>query len=119
MSDTFLKQKIGPLMVVEFNTASLMDPVVLQNAADSLYKMIDEEDQRQIIMDFTRVQYISSQAMGIILGMNKKLGALKNSKLILCGVGPKLMELLKLTRVDRVLTIKPTQKEAIAIFTHK
>ena len=57
---------------------------------------------------------LSSQAIGIVLNMNKKLGALKNSRLVLCGVGPKLMELIKITRLDRVLTLKPTQKESIA-----
>ena len=42
--------------------------------------------------------------------------ALKNSKLILCAVGPKLMELIKLTRLDRLLTIKPSQKEAVNVW---
>jgi anti-anti-sigma factor len=61
------------------------------------------------------VQFLSSQAIGIILTMNKKLMPLKSSKLVLCGVGPKLMELLKITRLDRLLTIKPTQREALKV----
>jgi anti-anti-sigma regulatory factor len=47
--------------------------------------------------------------------MNRKLSALKNSKLVLCGVGPRLMELIKITRLDKVLTIKPTQREAVKV----
>jgi anti-anti-sigma regulatory factor len=47
--------------------------------------------------------------------MNKKLSALKNSKLVLCGVGPRLQELLKITRLDRLLTIKPSQREAVKV----
>ncbi len=90
-----------------------MDPIDLQNIGDALYKLVDEQDKRLIILDFEQVQYISSQAIGIILTMNKKLGALKNSKLILCGIGPRLMELLKITRLDKILTIKPTQREAV------
>ena len=99
--------------VVEFKTSSLMDPVDLQNIGDALYRIVDEEDKRLVIMDFEQVQYISSQAIGIILTMNKKLGSLKGSKLILCGIGPRLLELLKITRLDKILTIKATQKEAI------
>ena len=49
----------------------------------------------------------------MLLGMQKKLASLKNSRLILCGVGPRLMELLRITRLDRVLTVKPTQAEAV------
>jgi len=113
MSDIFRRNQIGDYTVIEFITPSLMDPIVLENTAQALYKIIDEEDKRKIIMDFEKVQYLSSQAIGIVLAMYKKLNSLKNSKLILCSVGPKLMELIKLTRLDRLLTIKATQKEAL------
>ncbi|HEY7115654.1 MAG TPA: STAS domain-containing protein [Tepidisphaeraceae bacterium] len=116
MSDIFRRQRIEDFTVIEFLTPSLMDPIVLEQTAQALYKIIDEEDQRKIIMDFERVQYLSSQAIGIVLAMHKKLNALKNSRLVLCAVGPKLMELIKLTRLDRLLTIKPTQKEAVTVF---
>src|SRR5258706_9616732 len=116
MSNIFQKQQIGEYTVIEFLTASLMDPIVLENTAQALYKIIDEEDKRKIIMDFEKVQYLSSQAIGIVLAMHKKLNSLKNSKLILCSVGPKLMELIKLTRLDRLLTIKATQKEAVGVW---
>jgi anti-sigma B factor antagonist len=113
----FILQPIGPVMVVEFRLASLMDPIVLEAAAKRLYKMVDEEDRRKVILDFERVQYLSSQAIGILLTMKKKLDTLGNSKLVLCGVQPKLAELLKITRLDKIMNIKPTQKEALASFS--
>ena len=116
MSETFRRQQIGDYTVIEFVTPSLMDPIVLEQCAQALYKIIDEEDKRKIVMDFEKVQYLSSQAIGIVLTLNKKLSGLKYSKLVLCGVGPKLMELLKITRLDRILTVKPTQAEAVKVF---
>jgi anti-sigma B factor antagonist len=107
-------QQIDKATVVEFRTASLMDPLDLQNVSDQLYDLVDNQDKRQVILDFEKVQYLSSQAIGIVLNLNKKLGALKGSRLVLCGVGPRLMELVRITRLDRVLTIKPTQKESLA-----
>jgi anti-anti-sigma regulatory factor len=35
--------------------------------------------------------------------------------MILCGVTGRLMDLIKITRLDKVLTIKPTQKEAVKV----
>ena len=99
--------------IVEFTSPSLMDPIELEQIAQQLYKLVDEQDKRRIILDFEKVQYLSSQAIGILLAMQKKLSALKKSNLILCGVGARLMELLRITRLDKVLTIKPSQKEAI------
>jgi anti-sigma B factor antagonist len=109
----FNVQRIGESTIVEFVTPSLMDPIELGQVEQALYKLIDEEDRRRIILDFEKVQYLSSQAIGILLAMQKKLAALKKSSLVLCGVGARLMELLRITRLDRVLTIKPSQKEAI------
>jgi anti-sigma B factor antagonist len=115
MSTHFTVQPIEKFTVVEFKTASLMDPVILEEIGQELYRLVDAEDKRRLILDFEKVQYLSSQAIGIVLTLNKKLSALKNSKFVLCGVGPKLMELLKITRLDRILTIKPSQKEAVKV----
>ena len=62
------------------------------------------------------IMLVSQILTGIVLAMHKKLNSLKNSRLVLCSVGPKLMELIKLTRLDRLLTIKPTQREAALVF---
>lgn len=108
-------QPIKKWVVVEFRTASLMDPLELQAIGDTLYNLIDAQDKRLIILDFSRVEFLSSQAIGILLTMNKKLNALPQSKLVLCGVGVRLQELLRITRLDKILTIRPSQKEAIEI----
>jgi hypothetical protein len=54
--------------------------------------------------------------IGILLTLNKRLAAAPagTAGLTLCGVGPKLLDLLKISKLDRLLTIKPTRKEALA-----
>jgi anti-sigma B factor antagonist len=116
MNPHFTVQPFDKYSVVEFRTPSLMDPIILEEIGKELYRLVDEEDRRKLVLDFEKVQYLSSQAIGIILTLNKKLAALKYSKLVLCGVGPKLMELLKITRLDRILSVKPTQSEAVKVF---
>jgi anti-sigma B factor antagonist len=111
----FTVQQVDKFTVVEFKNPSLMDPLELETIGQQLYKLVDEQDKRKIILDFEKVQYLSSQAIGIVLTMNKKLGGLSNSKLVLCGVGPRLLELLKITRLDRLLTIKSSQREALKV----
>jgi anti-sigma B factor antagonist len=108
-------QPIEKYTVVEFRTASLMDPITLENIAAAIYRLVDVEDKRQIVLDFEKVEYLSSQALGILMALRKKLSPLPHSSLVLCGVGPKLMELIKITRLDKVLKIKPSQKEAVKV----
>jgi len=114
-SSAFIVQQVEKFTVIEFRNPSLMDPVELEQIGQRLYHLIDAEDRRRIVLDFEKVQYLSSQAIGIILTMNKKLSQLPHSKLVLCGIGPRLQELLKITRLDRLLTIKPSQREAVRV----
>lgn len=93
-----------------------MEPGELEKIGTELYRLIDEEDRRRIILDFEKVKYISSQAIGILMKMRKKMAALKHTKLVLCSVSPALQQLLKITGLDKLLTVKPTQKEAIKVW---
>ena len=108
-------QQIKEYTVVEFRTASLMDPIELERIGKSIYRLVEEEDRRKILLDFERVTFISSQAIGIVMNVRKKLLALPHSKLVLCGVGPRIMEVLKLVGLLKVLTIRPSQHEAINV----
>lgn len=113
MSVPIRVQDLGKATVVEFTTPSLMDPIELEKIGQAVYPLVDDQDKRILILDFERVEFLSSQAIGILLMLNKKLASLRGSRLILCGVGERLMQLLQITRLDRMLTIKPTQKEAV------
>jgi anti-anti-sigma factor len=101
--------------VVELRTPSLMDPILLSELGQKLYSLVDKEDRRQLILDFEKVEYISSQTIGIIISLHKKIAALPHGIMIMCGVGPRLMELMKITRLDRKITIKPDQEHAVKV----
>ena len=108
-------QPIEKYTVVQFRTPSLMDPVMLEAIGQAVYRLVDAEDKRMLVLDFEQVEYLSSQAIGIVLTLNKKLSKLKHTSLVLCGVGPKLMELIKITRLDKILQIRASQKEAVKV----
>lgn len=114
MDAFFSQRREGPFTVIDFQTESLMNHADLERIGQALYRVIDEEQQKQVLLDFTRVRFLSSQAIGILLTLNKKLSQVEGGKLVLCGVGPSLMELLKITRLNRVFTIRPTRKDALA-----
>jgi anti-sigma B factor antagonist len=105
----------GKLTVVEIRTISLMDPPVLDEIHASLMHLIEEEDRRRIVLDLERVQFISSQALGTIITAQRRLHALRHSSLVLCGVNDRLMELFRITKLDKVLKISPNQHEAVKV----
>ena len=113
MEPFYTQHQHGPTTAIDFQTESLMNGQELERIAKSLYRLIDEEHRARLLLDFTKVRYLSSQAIGMLLALNKKLAQTPGASLALCGVGPQLMELLKITRLHRVFTIYPSQKEAL------
>jgi len=115
MNTNFIYNKVEKWTVVEFRTPNLMDPPVLESIQTDLLRLVEIEDRRQVVLDFEKVQYVSSQAIGIVIHMHKKLSGLPHSKLVLCSVPPKIMELLRILRLDKLLKIVPTQREAVLL----
>jgi anti-sigma B factor antagonist len=114
MDDIYKLREYGERAVVAFQTSSLMNAADVERLRADLIRLVDQEKRVHLILDFRRVQFVSSQMIGILLTLNKKLTAVPGATpLVLCGVGPQVMELLKITRLDRLVTIKPTRKEAL------
>jgi anti-sigma B factor antagonist len=103
--------KEGKHVVVKLGMNSLMDPLLLEQLGQRLLHLVEIEDQRRIVLDFSLVQYLSSQAIGIVMRMHQKTAELKG-KLVLCGVNAKLTQLMQITKLDKVLKVCPSQKEA-------
>ena len=78
-----------------------------------------------LIIDFERVQRCSSYMLGKIVGIRKRCFN-ANGRLILCGVGPQLMEGLKVTGLRILFEIvedldaaKDAMKESVVSWTPK
>lgn len=65
----------------------------------------------RIVLDLTDVEFVDSTGLGAILSILKRL---PGQSLVLAGCRPPIAELLKLTRLDRVFKVFPTQAEAVA-----
>jgi len=79
--------------------------------------LIDEQ-HLQLALDFSRVDYLSSAGMRVLLSESKKLHN-KKGALILYSVSSEVEEILKMAGFDRILRIFPTEKEALQIFYKK
>ncbi|MDB5358541.1 MAG: anti-anti-sigma factor [Phycisphaerales bacterium] len=113
MDPFFSVGKLGDFTLIEFKTASLMNALELERIAQGIYRLVDEEGAKLLLIDFTPVEYLSSQAIGMVVGLHKKIAQIPGGKLALCGVGPQLLQLLKITRLDRLLKVFKTQKDAV------
>lgn len=81
--------------------------------ADSQIQGIITEGVTRLVIDLTAVDYMDSAGLGMLVyvfgTIREKMGALR-----LCGVAPRLLSLLQLTKTDTFLTIDHTRAESLA-----
>jgi anti-sigma B factor antagonist len=72
-----------------------------------------EKTARTVILDFSQVPYVDSAGVGAIV--NAHVSRLNSGRsLVLVAVQDRIRTLMKVTRVDEVLTIYPTLQDAQA-----
>lgn len=76
-------------------------------------KMVDwiNAGSRRIILDLSNVDFIDSSGLGAIVSSLKTIG--NDGDLVICGIKETVMGLFRLTRMNRVFQIFPSQPEAI------
>ena len=72
-----------------------------------------KNESTNVIIDFTKIDYIDSTGIGELVGYLGKFTT-QNRKLILVNPSERIQKLLKLAKLDTVFKIYSTEEEAIA-----
>ena len=73
-----------------------------------------QQGNRQIVIDFTRVDFIDSSCLGALISILKSLSG--DGQLILCALNANIKNMFALTRMDRVFTLCADRQEALGTF---
>ncbi len=103
------------VMLVTFNDSSILDASVIEQLGRDLYHLIDELKKQKIVLDFTNVKFLSSQALGVLLTLHKKVVSIKGS-VLLSGLKPELKKVFSLTNLDKIFKFFPNDAAALASF---
>ncbi len=108
-------ETIDEVTVVSFVDSKLVSEEKIQEVGDQLYSLVEDEGRTQILLNFGNVQYLSSAALGKLINLKKKVGAVKG-KLKLCCIHSDLLEVFRITRLDQVFEIYPEEQAALDKF---
>ncbi len=107
--------KIDDVTIVNFSKRSILDSVGVEAIASELYALVDERAIKRIVLDFSDVRFLSSQMLGVLIALHKKISDLGGS-FVICGLQPELHRVFKITRLDKILQFAPSQEKALAAF---
>jgi stage II sporulation protein AA (anti-sigma F factor antagonist) len=68
---------------------------------EKIDRMLFERKPDTLIIDFSKVEFMDSSGLGLILGRVEKASAL-NSEVHLVGASPRIMKLISLSGIERV-----------------
>jgi anti-sigma B factor antagonist len=113
MAETRLKvKKVGDVRVVHFLDQKLIEDIVIHDWGVQLYRLIEEEKDKKILLNFTGLQFMSSSALGKLITLNKKANQ-QGAKIVLCSIPQDILEVFQITHLDRVFTIAKNESEGL------
>jgi anti-sigma B factor antagonist/stage II sporulation protein AA (anti-sigma F factor antagonist) len=74
-----------------------------------------DEGKLKILMNFDQVEYLSSAGMRLLLSVSKKLKT-KSGKMVIAGINADVMEVIRMAGFDHILSISPTEGDALKSF---
>lgn len=98
--------------VVDFQNTRILDAPVIEAIGRELYTLVDEQARRKIVLDFSKVQFMSSQMLGVIVNLYKKSAAIKG-KVVLCGLRRDLLKIFSIMKIDKLMKIVDTEQDAL------
>ncbi|HSW44122.1 MAG TPA: STAS domain-containing protein [Phycisphaerae bacterium] len=110
-----LTHQMRDVTVVNLNDGSILDSQQVELLGEELNKLVDARACRKIVIDFTKVKFLSSSALGILIRLQKKTKEIKGT-LVLCGLRKELMQIFKITSLDKLFIFFDTEEQALTSF---
>ena len=108
-------QTIGDVTVVNFIESSILDASSISSIGQQLYELVDKQDRKKVVLDFEKVRFLSSMALGVLINLRKKSAAIKGS-IALCSLRPELFRVFKISKLDKLFKCYENEEKALNSF---
>lgn len=108
-------EQVGDVTVVRFTRPVLLTGEQAEDFGKETAVLIHPPGRRWLLLNFANVQSFASMTIAKVLGLQRKVEA-DGGRLALCALNPDLREVFHVTRVDRLVSIYPTEAEAVQSF---
>ena len=101
----------GDVIIIAFTDEKILEENDIQVLQQSVMSVIDQNEQISLILDFCSVRFLSSAVLGLLIRISKKIYE-GNGQLRLCNINPKIYEVFKITRLNKIFDIHPDAEAA-------
>ena len=102
--DIVIRREAG-FVVVEFADSRISEGSIVDAIQAALTQLLESDPQQKIVIDFQRVELMSSAMLGVLVRLYRDL-AENGGRMVLCGLQPPIQKVFELTRLDQLFRIE-------------
>lgn len=96
----------GEILTICFTVAKIVDEQVIRQVQDEVLRILQKAHEPSVDLDFRFVNVLSSSALGMLIRVQKKSKDFRIA-LKLSNIAPQILEVFKITELDKVLSVYP------------
>lgn len=109
-----LVQSIKGVTIVQFQESAILDALMIQGISEELNHLVEAQHKQKLLLDFVRVKFLSSSALGILVTLRKKMDAIKG-ELVICGMNKELRKVFKITNLEKLFKFADDEPGAMEL----
>jgi anti-sigma B factor antagonist len=107
--------QVNDVTVVRFVDRKILDEANIQELGQELFKLVEEENRKKLLLNFSTVEFLSSAALGKLITLHKKVKD-HAGKLKLTNIRPEIYEVFAITKLNKLFDIKDEEADGLASF---
>ncbi len=108
----------GEILVVGFTDSKILDNQRIEQVGKELQEVVAQAIHKKLLLNFRGVSFMSSAMITKLVMLNKKCKA-QGVGLKFCEVSPNVMEVFKITKLNKLFDIQADEEKAVASFDKK
>ena len=113
-SSLFTTIDMGTVTVVALTLPDMLDSSEFDRLNESLLVLVTDAAHHRWVLDLSGSHYMGSAVLGLLVNVRQRIKG-GQGRLVLCGLGPRLMEIFHATSLVRLFTIARAREEAVRI----
>jgi len=98
--------------IVTFVDEKILEEMDIHALQESVMSVIEEAERVNLILDFCNVRFLSSAVLGLLMRISKKVYE-QEGQLRLCNISPRIYEIFKITRLNKIFDIYENVERAV------
>jgi len=107
--------EVGDVTVVRFVDRKILDEANIQELGQELYHLVEQDGRKQLLLNFSSVEFLSSAALGKLITLDKKV-KVSGGRLQLSNIRPEIYEVFAITKLNKLFDIKDDEAAALEAF---